>query len=139
VKKVTLVGRRGPLQVAFTIKELREMLKLHGVSTHFFENQMNDIDKVINGNFFNKLKLTCFILYYIFLFIYYILYVIIKDLPRPRKRLIQLMHDASQKTEVRNKLFDILFLRTPISILGTSKIEGIELAVNHLEGATIVM
>lgn len=25
IKKVTLVGRRGPLQVAFTIKELREM------------------------------------------------------------------------------------------------------------------
>lgn len=53
VKKVTLVGRRGPLQVAFTIKELREMLKLPGVSTHFFKDQMNDIDKVINGNFFN--------------------------------------------------------------------------------------
>jgi len=65
VKKVTLVGRRGPLQVAFTIKELREMLKLPGVSTHFFEDQMNDIDKVINGNFLNKLKLTYFILYYI--------------------------------------------------------------------------
>lgn len=62
MKKVTLVGRRGPLQVAFTIKELREMLKLPGVSTHFFEDQMNDIDKVINGNFLNKLKLTYFIL-----------------------------------------------------------------------------
>jgi len=52
VKKVTLVGRRGPLQVAFTIKELREMLKLPGVSTHFFKDQMNDIDKIIiSGNF----------------------------------------------------------------------------------------
>lgn len=49
------------------------------------------------------------------------------------------MHDASQKTEIQNKLFNILFLRTPISILGTSKIEGIELAVNHLEGAKIVI
>jgi len=49
------------------------------------------------------------------------------------------MHDASQKTEVQNKLFKILFLRTPISILGTSKIEGIELAVNHLEGANIII
>lgn len=65
MKKVTLVGRRGPLQVAFTIKELREMLKLPGVSTHFFEDQMNDIDKVINGNFFKKLKLTYFILHFI--------------------------------------------------------------------------
>lgn len=44
------------------------------------------------------------------------------------------MYDASQKTEVRDKMFDLLFLRTPISIIGTGKIEGIELAVNHLEG-----
>ena len=28
VKKVKLIGRRGPYQVAFTIKELREMIKL---------------------------------------------------------------------------------------------------------------
>lgn len=58
----------------------------------------------------------------------------ITDLPRPQKRLVQLMYDASQNTKVRDKLFDLLFLRTPISILGTKKIEGIELAVNHLEG-----
>lgn len=48
------------------------------------------------------------------------------------------MYDASQKREVRDKLFDILFLRTPISILGTTKVEGIELALNHLEGVNIV-
>ncbi|CAH1739043.1 unnamed protein product [Aphis gossypii] len=109
VKKITLIGRRGPLQVAFTIKEFREMLKLPGVSTCFFKEQINDIDKII-----------C-------------------DLPRPQKRLVQLMYDASQKTEVRDKLFDLLFLRTPISILGTKKIEGIELAVNHLEGEKAVV
>uniref|UniRef100_A0A0K8S6P9 FAD/NAD(P)-binding domain-containing protein n=1 Tax=Lygus hesperus TaxID=30085 RepID=A0A0K8S6P9_LYGHE len=33
VKTVYLVGRRGPLQAAFTIKELREMTKLPGVQT----------------------------------------------------------------------------------------------------------
>lgn len=109
VKKITLIGRRGPLQVAFTIKEFREMLKLPGVSTHFFKEQINDIDKIIS------------------------------DLPRPQKRLVQLMYDASQKTEVQDKLFDLLFLRTPISILGTRKIEGIELAVNHLEGEKAVV
>lgn len=50
MKKVTLVGRRGPLQVAFTIKELREMLKLPGVSTCFLKDQMKDIERVICGN-----------------------------------------------------------------------------------------
>ena len=30
VRQVDIIGRRGPLQVAFTIKELREMTKLPG-------------------------------------------------------------------------------------------------------------
>lgn len=58
-------------------------------------------------------------------------------MPRPRKRLIQLMYDASQKTEVLDKSFDILFLRTPISMLGMNKLERMELAVNYLEGIEI--
>lgn len=49
VKKVTLVGRRGPLQVAFTIKEFREMLKLPAVSTNFFEDQIDVVKNVIDG------------------------------------------------------------------------------------------
>ena len=28
IKKVVVVGRRGPLEVSFTIKELREMIRL---------------------------------------------------------------------------------------------------------------
>lgn len=49
------------------------------------------------------------------------------------------MYDACQKTEVRDKSFDILFLRTPVSILGTNKVEGIELAVNYLKGTDILL
>lgn len=64
---------------------------------------------------------------------------IIVDLPRPRKRLMQLMFDASRKTNSRGeKSFDILFLRTPISILGADRIEGIQLAINRLEGENCV-
>lgn len=73
----------------------------------------------------NSIHSSIIILYYMFTFL---------ELPRPRKRLIQLMYDASQKSSIQNKLFNILFLRTPISIIGTNKIEGIELAVNYLEG-----
>jgi len=47
------------------------------------------------------------------------------------------MYDASQKIEIQDKSFDILFKRTPLSILGTDRIEGIELALNRLEGARI--
>ncbi|RPA94508.1 FAD/NAD(P)-binding domain-containing protein [Choiromyces venosus 120613-1] len=34
VKRVRVVGRRGPLQAAFTVKELRELLSLQGVGFH---------------------------------------------------------------------------------------------------------
>ncbi|TLD14419.1 uncharacterized protein PgNI_03775 [Pyricularia grisea] len=34
IKRVHIVGRRGPMQAAFTIKELRELVKLHRVALH---------------------------------------------------------------------------------------------------------
>ncbi|KAI0111822.1 nucleotide-binding domain-containing protein [Daldinia grandis] len=34
IKRVHIVGRRGPMQAAFTIKEIRELMKLHGVAFH---------------------------------------------------------------------------------------------------------
>ncbi|KAI1481445.1 FAD/NAD(P)-binding domain-containing protein [Daldinia eschscholtzii] len=34
IKRVHIVGRRGPMQAAFTIKEVRELMKLHGVAFH---------------------------------------------------------------------------------------------------------
>ncbi|KAI1306840.1 hypothetical protein F5Y03DRAFT_383971 [Xylaria venustula] len=34
IKRVHIVGRRGPMQAAFTIKEVRELMKLHAVSFH---------------------------------------------------------------------------------------------------------
>ncbi|KAI1436169.1 hypothetical protein GGR50DRAFT_260543 [Xylaria sp. CBS 124048] len=34
IKRVHIVGRRGPMQAAFTIKEVRELMELQGVSFH---------------------------------------------------------------------------------------------------------
>ncbi|KAH8161080.1 hypothetical protein CIB48_g7167 [Xylaria polymorpha] len=34
IKRVHIVGRRGPMQAAFTIKEVRELMKLHSVHFH---------------------------------------------------------------------------------------------------------
>ncbi|KAI0548809.1 hypothetical protein F4679DRAFT_549556 [Xylaria curta] len=34
IKRVHIVGRRGPMQAAFTIKEVREIMKLHSVHFH---------------------------------------------------------------------------------------------------------
>lgn len=49
VRKVYLVGRRGPLQVAFTIKELREMIKLPDCRPVIHKDDVKDLNKVIEG------------------------------------------------------------------------------------------
>lgn len=61
IKKVYIVGRRGPLQAAFTIKELREMLKLPNVDALWRADDFNCIHEQI------------------------------EKLPRPRKRITELM------------------------------------------------
>ena len=51
VAQVKLVGRRGPLQVAFTIKELREMTRLSGCSTHIDLSHFNSLASLLPGLF----------------------------------------------------------------------------------------
>ncbi|KAH6673600.1 NADPH:adrenodoxin oxidoreductase-like protein [Halenospora varia] len=48
VKRVRVVGRRGPLQAAFTIKEVRELVKLPSVSFHPIDTSLipEDITKL---------------------------------------------------------------------------------------------
>ncbi|KAM6482273.1 hypothetical protein HDV62DRAFT_63997 [Trichoderma sp. SZMC 28011] len=40
IKRVHVVGRRGPMQAAFTIKEVRELMKLSGVAFHGADNSL---------------------------------------------------------------------------------------------------
>lgn len=51
IKKVILIGRRGPAQVSFTIKELREMLKLNNCSTVMCPKDFVGIPEIIPGIF----------------------------------------------------------------------------------------
>lgn len=56
VKTVYLVGRRGPLQVAFTIKELREMINLKGCASVFEKEHFKGIPETIPSRiYFNNL------------------------------------------------------------------------------------
>lgn len=52
VKNVYIVGRRGPLQAAFTIKEFREILKLPNCKTVIDEGDVQDLGNKIEGNIF---------------------------------------------------------------------------------------
>uniref|UniRef100_UPI00398EAB38 NADPH:adrenodoxin oxidoreductase, mitochondrial isoform X2 n=1 Tax=Pristiophorus japonicus TaxID=55135 RepID=UPI00398EAB38 len=117
VKRVLLVGRRGPLQVAFTIKELREMINLPGTCP------------LLNPSDFEGLQ------------------QMIKDLPRPRKRLTELMIKAAlekpseKEAEHRaaaTKEWGLQFLRSPVEIVPSNdgkRVAGIRLAVTKLEGS----
>ncbi|XP_067860458.1 NADPH:adrenodoxin oxidoreductase, mitochondrial isoform X2 [Heptranchias perlo] len=117
VKRILLVGRRGPLQVAFTIKELREMINLPGTCP------------LLNPSDFEGLK------------------HIVKDLPRPRKRLTELMIKAAlamssekeaERRAAATKEWGLQFLRSPLEILPSNdgkRVAGIRLSVTKLEGS----
>ncbi|KAK4301181.1 hypothetical protein Pmani_026661 [Petrolisthes manimaculis] len=112
VRRVTLVGRRGPQHVAFTIKELREMIKLPGCQPH------------LNPQHYTHLR------------------DIIPDLPRPRKRLLELLAKTGLDPANPNNLttaqrtWSLSFLRSPIQVLANEHqaVTGIKLAINRLEG-----
>lgn len=116
VKTVWIVGRRGPLQVAFTIKELREMIHLPG--TH----------PILDPEDFLGLKDR------------------IKDAPRPRKRLTELLlQTATEKPGAKvaahwaqaSRAWGLRFFRTPQQVLSSPdgrQVAGIRLAITRLEG-----
>nr|CAH7749364.1 unnamed protein product [Callosobruchus chinensis] len=94
VKRVYLVGRRGPLQAAFTIKELREMLRLPGCSTIWRKEDFVDVSKHTSA------------------------------LKRPRKRITELMLQSVEESKAADgqKEFQPVFFRAPSKILGSNKV-----------------
>lgn len=107
VQNIHLVGRRGPLQAAFTIKELREILNMPNVSTIW----RTDDFKGINDQTISKL-------------------------PRPKKRIIDLMlkHvNAQTNSFEKKKRFMPIFFRIPKSIenLGSNGMK-LDLTVSQL-------
>ncbi|GAB1297045.1 NADPH:adrenodoxin oxidoreductase, mitochondrial [Apodemus speciosus] len=116
VKTVWIVGRRGPLQVAFTIKELREMIQLPGTRP------------ILDPSDFLGLQDR------------------IKDVPRPRRRLTELLlRTATEKPGMEeaalgaqaSRAWGLRFFRSPQEVLPTPdgrRVAGIRLAVTSLEG-----
>lgn len=117
VKRVILVGRRGPLQVAFTIKELREMVKLPGNRPILHKTDCEGLDEAV------------------------------KDVPRPRKRLTELLHKTAMlpsPTDEKlwaqaNREWELRFRLSPLEILSSAdKVTGVRFGVNRLEGEDLV-
>ncbi|XP_068440073.1 NADPH:adrenodoxin oxidoreductase, mitochondrial isoform X1 [Clinocottus analis] len=117
VRRVLIVGRRGPTQVACTIKEVREMVKLPNTRPEMMAADFEGVAEAL------------------------------KDLPRPRKRLTELMLktalevpgvEEQQRRDGASLSWGFRFFRSPVEILADperSRTAGIRLAVTRLEGS----
>ena len=98
VKRVVVIGRRGPLNVSFTIKELREMIKLSAVQS------------VINPSDFEGVQEQ------------------LKSLERPRKRLTELLLKTMKSDQgSQEQAWELKLWRSPVSVLGEERVTGLEL------------
>lgn len=106
IREVYLVGRRGPLQAAFTIKELREMLKLQDCHTKWNAEDFIDIPNIV------------------------------QQLTRPKKRIVELMLSSLNACPAHkaSKYFIPKFLRTPLKFSGSGKVSTVTLGANTLIG-----
>ncbi|CAH0405888.1 unnamed protein product [Chilo suppressalis] len=110
--EIYLIGRRGPLQVAFTIKELREQLKLKNCKTIWREQDFKGVSEMVGY------------------------------LERPRKRLTELMLKSLQDNPVdfsqcqRLKYFKPIFFRSPTKFITgiDKKLSAIKLDCTKLIG-----
>jgi adrenodoxin-NADP+ reductase len=101
---VHVIGRRGPLQVAFKTKELREISKISDFSLHIDQ-------KVLSSNLPSDLS----------------------QLPRARRRLAELMMEiATKKSNFNAKQCHIQFLRSPRRIVHKAGRNILQLTVNKL-------
>lgn len=112
VRHVKLIGRRGPLQVAFTIKEVREMLALPGCIT------------VCNPVDFETVRSA------------------VPNLERPRRRLTELLCKAadlspSGNVDSNSRQFHLVFFRSPLSFHPSPDVPdtvgSMKLEVNQLD------
>jgi len=111
IKNVKIIGRRGPLQVAFTIKELREMVNLPESSSQI---SIDDVDLITK---------------------------LLSKASRPRKRITELLLKAMGNNHQNNlkeaKHWELLFKRTPLEIVAnptTHSVSGINVQINRLTG-----
>uniref|UniRef100_T1IHX0 NADPH:adrenodoxin oxidoreductase, mitochondrial n=1 Tax=Strigamia maritima TaxID=126957 RepID=T1IHX0_STRMM len=118
VKRVTCIGRRGPLQTAFTTAEVREMVELPGFDVVL---RAEDIDPIV-------LLIPCDI------FIFFFVVVVVLALQRPKKRLMQLLAETAAIAPTCDKQWCVEFLRSPLEVTKSGNMLSVKLGINKLEG-----
>ena len=105
------MGRRGPLQAAFTTAELREITKLERCKTLWRSEDFTGIKEVL------------------------------PNLARPRRRLSELMLQSLENSSLDNKYDKELrpiFLRSPIEFTGSDSLKSVKFSVNKLQGSDLL-
>lgn len=105
IRRVHVVGRRGPMQASFTIKEVRELLQLEDVSFKPIPTDLFPPD--------------------------------LSKLPRPKRRLMELLKKGSPGKESATKSWSLDFLLAPKSLNWSENnpdtLEGVTFARTELE------
>ncbi|XP_012287964.1 NADPH:adrenodoxin oxidoreductase, mitochondrial isoform X3 [Orussus abietinus] len=113
VRKIWIIGRRGPLQVAFTIAELRELINLEKCKMLWRTSDFTGVREIV------------------------------PNLARPRKRLTELMlnsldESSANSSNGHDKEIRPVFLRSPVEFFGVDSVEAVKLSVNRLEGDDVL-
>jgi adrenodoxin-NADP+ reductase len=111
IEHVAIVARRGILNAAFTLKELRELTKIESLVCKIDVKQFEDIrvERILG------------------------------KLARPRKRIIEYMYNlAKESTNFtgNKKIISLEFLKTPLEILGnnlTKQVTGVRFGLNRYD------
>ncbi|KAJ1721909.1 NADPH-adrenodoxin reductase [Coemansia erecta] len=112
IRHVEMVGRRGPLQVSFTTKELREMTKIPGLQI-VCDRQLLDSQCASPEGAEHLAK------------------------SRPLKRMMEILqkHAVSEPTETAERTFTIRFLMSPLEMVYPDGLPQVmRFRVNRLEG-----
>ena len=119
LETISVMGRRGPVQAAFTIKELRELTRLQGVCVSIDPDDMN---RGLGPTSMAEITAN-----------------------RPKQRILDLMKQCvsnkEEKGVVKNEessvAINLKFLRSPVSINGDGDglIKSVTFEVNELQGS----
>ncbi|KAI6192156.1 NADPH:adrenodoxin oxidoreductase, mitochondrial [Aphelenchoides bicaudatus] len=108
IQTVNILGRRGPIEASFTIKELRELLNLDGAPVHC------DIDQSVYDQVLLHIKNP--------------------DLPRKNRRILELMlnkRQAQPRSSSSKRYGSVIFHRKPEEVLLNSSKTKIEALITR--------
>jgi ferredoxin--NADP+ reductase len=108
IEEVVVLGRRGPAQAAFTSAELRELGRIHGVNLALRRDEI-ELDPVSRDWLVEEASFTA-------------------------RKNVELLNQfaAAEGDPAATRRIELRFLRSPVAIRGTDRVEGIDIRRNEI-------